>query len=177
MSVQGWSKALAVALGLAGTGLAGFGVGRTGADRTTLTRLSPDETLRASLVEPGWRGLDRNFQLRLEDRARGTTTTIFRSPDEGDPSGTERLIWSKDGTKLLLVGRHFFVQDDLFLDNGDQAYLLYDLREKRAWLNAHELPDAPRLTAGMLDRVEFTEPVRWRGPPPALDGGRARVSP
>ena len=52
--------------------------------------------------------------------------TLYRSHDEGRPEGTERLIWSKDGTKLLLVGRHFFVKEDLFLDNGDQLYFLYD---------------------------------------------------
>ena len=50
---------------------------------------------------------------------------LYHSPDEGTPYGTERLIWSRDGTKLLLVGRHFFVKDDLFLDNGDQLYFLY----------------------------------------------------
>ncbi len=177
MRRRDWIRALAITLVPPGVASLGFLAGRHWAERTTTSRLSPDETLRASVVEPAWRGIDRNFRIRIEDRARGTTTTIFRSPDEGDPAGTERLIWSKDGTKLLLVGRHFFVKDDLFLDDGDQAYLLYDVREGRAWLNAHELPDAPRLTAAMIDPIEFTEPIRWRGAPPTLDGERARGSP
>jgi hypothetical protein len=129
-------------------------------ERTTTTRLSPDETLRASLSEPP--GLDRNFMVRIENLVTGASRTIFRSPDEGGPSGTERLIWSKDGTKLLLVGRHFFVKDDLFLDNGDQLYFLYDVPTGRGWWNSEGLATSSPLKAEMVEGLEFTEPVRLK---------------
>jgi hypothetical protein len=130
---------------------------------TTVTRLSPDETIRARVVEtsPSW-GLDRNFQLRLDRLTDGGSTTIFRSPDEGRPYGTERLIWSKDGTKLLLVGRHFFVKDDLFLDNGDQLYFLYDVPTQRGWCNADVPTQFPPLKAILIEGIDFTEPVRLK---------------
>jgi hypothetical protein len=136
-----------------------WGFGGLVAERTTLTRLSPDETLRASLVEREFPSIDRNFQIRLENLVKGETTTIFRSPDEGRPYGTERLIWSKDGKWLLLVGRHCFVKDDLFLDNGDQLYFLYQVPSGKFWLNSAERPDLPALKAEMVEGVEFTEPV------------------
>jgi hypothetical protein len=129
--------------------------------RTTMTRLSPDETLRASLTERAF-GIDRNFQIRLENCVTDETTTIFRSPDEGRPYGSERLIWSKDGTKLLLVGRHFFVKEDLFLDNGDQLYFLYDVPTGRSWYNTDALSTNSPLKAEMVEGVEFTEPVRLK---------------
>jgi hypothetical protein len=143
-------------------GMAGLGVLLVwqyhAAERTTLTRLSPDETRRAILVEREHQFVDRNFQIRLESLADGGTTILFRSPDEGGPYGTERLIWSKDGTKLLLVGRHFFVREDLFLDNGDQLYFLYDLPSGKAWSNS-EQSLLPPLKAVQVKGVEFTEPV------------------
>jgi hypothetical protein len=131
---------------------------------TTVTRLSPDETIRARFVEtsPNW-GLDRNFEVRLDLMSEGRTTTIFRAPDQAQrPYGTERLIWSKDGTKILLVGRHFYVKEDLLLDNGDQLYFLYDLPTKRGWCNADEPTEFPPLKAEMVEGVEFTEPVRLK---------------
>ena len=100
----------------------------------------------------------RNFSIRLEDLARDEEVTIFRSPDEGGPPGTERLIWSKDGTKLLLVGRHFFVKEDLFLDNGDQLYFLHDLPTGKSWCNSAGV-DLPPLKADQVRGVEFTEPI------------------
>jgi len=132
------------------------------AERTTLSRLSPDETIRASLVERERQFIDRNFQVQLESLADRTTTTIFRSPDEGSPYGSERLIWSKDGTLLLLVGRHFFVKDDLFLDNGDQLYLLHHLPSGKTWCNADQ-SSLPTLKAEQVRGVEFTEPVVLKG--------------
>ncbi len=131
-------------------------------ERTTTSRLSPDETLRASLTER--LGVGRNFHIQIEDLVSGKTTTIFRSPDEGGPYGSERLIWSKDGTKLLLVGRHFFVKEDLFLDNGDQLYFLYEVATGRFWCNADGLADAPPLKLGLIEGIEFTEPVRRKLP-------------
>ncbi len=130
---------------------------------TTVTRLSPDETLRARLEEhsPTW-GMDRNFAIRLEYLAEGKSERIYGSPDEGRPAGTERLIWSKDGAWLLLVSRHCYVKEDLFLDNGDQLYFLYHLPTRRAWCNA-EMSSLPPIKAEQVRAIEFTEPVRLKG--------------
>ncbi len=129
-------------------------------DRVTTTRVSPDETLRVRLVEAGvdWY-IDRNFVVRLDRLETGGTETIFRSPDESPVhKGTERFIWSKDGTKVLLVGRHFDVHDDLFLDNGDQAYFLHDVKAGQSWINSEMIRSSP-LTADLIAGIEFTEPV------------------
>ncbi len=69
------------------------------ADRTTDSSLSPDDSIRARLVEvgPTW-DLDRNFVIRLGFLRKDTTRTIFRSPVEGRPVGSDRFIWSGDGT-------------------------------------------------------------------------------
>ena len=130
-------------------------------ERMTVSRLSPDETFRASLTEKAT-GFDRNFQIRIENLITNATITIFRSPDEGRPYGTERLIWSKDGTKLLLVGRHFFVKEDLFLDNGDQLYFLYEVPTGRSWCNSAEVTRFSPLKAIMIEGIDFTEPVRLK---------------
>jgi hypothetical protein len=137
------------ALGVVGTKFLGW--------RTTLTRLSPDETLRVSLVEREFPSIDRNFQVRLEDLVKGESTILLRSPDEGIPSGSERLIWSKDGKWLLLVGRHFFVKEDLFLDNGDQLFFLYHLPTKRGWINSADSIAWPPLKAPSIDGIDFTD--------------------
>ena len=132
---------------------------------TTVSRLSPDETILARLVEVSLTpSLDRKFRLHLQFFVHSDMKSIFLSPDEGGggPPGTERLIWSKDGTKLLLVGRHFFVKDDLFLDNGDQLYFLYDLPTDRGWCNSEAPVSFPPLKAEMIDGVEFTEPVKLK---------------
>lgn len=146
-------------------GAIGFGLSTAyqwiteGRDSVTTSRLSPDETTRASLLElnPVWTG-DRDISVRLEDLVAGGEVTIFRSPDEGKPPGTERLIWSKDGTKLLLVGRHFFVKENLFLDNGDQLYFLHDLPSGKSWCNSDH-SDLPPLKAEKVKGIEFTEPI------------------
>ncbi|WP_435010994.1 hypothetical protein P12x_002285 [Tundrisphaera lichenicola] len=147
-----------VLAGLAGSVLTLVVYTKLVARTTTTSRLSPDETIRARLLE-GPPHIDRNFSINLEDLARDEVVTIFRSPDEGGPPGTERLIWSKDGTKLLLVGRHFFVKEDLFLDNGDQLYFLHDLPTGKSWCNSAEATPYPPLKADQVQGVEFTEPV------------------
>ena len=131
---------------------------------TTVTRLSPDETIRARVDETSpSRSVDRHLAVRLESLRDGKVATLLRSPDEGGPPGTERLVWSKDGAWLLLVGRHFYVQEDLFLDSGDQLYFLHHLPTGRSWLNSSEPEIFPPLKAEMVRPIEFTEPIRLRG--------------
>ncbi len=130
---------------------------------TTTSRLSPDETLRARLVEyaPS-RGLNRQIEVQIDSLIDGTSTRIYGSPDEGRPEGTERLIWSKDGKWLLLVGRHFFVKEDLFLDNGDQLYLLYNVPLRKSWNNSAFSKELSGLKPNLIDGIEFTEPIRLK---------------
>ena len=145
-------------------GTFGFFSGRVvdwfSAKEVTTSRLSPDETSRVRLVDFRAHLLDRNFSISLERLETGTRVDLLPwSPDEGEPRGTERFVWSKDGTKVLLVGRHFFVRDDLMLDNGDQAYFLHDLKADRSWINSSQDERLPALTAYLIAGVEFIEPV------------------
>ncbi len=165
MRIRRWlvrSVALAASMGLAFLAFTlAFG------PRTTTSRLNPDETIRASFVDTSPRfAIDRLAWLRLEHLETGRTETL--SPfveDKGRPEGTERLIWSKDGAWLLLVGRHFFVEADLFLEGGDQLYFLHHLPTRRSWINSDlraRMTDLPALTAEQVRGVEFTEPVVLR---------------
>ncbi len=143
----------------------GVGVGRIGRERSTVSRLSPDETIRARLVETSDPADPlRTFSIRLERPGGGPDTVIFRSPDAGKPEGTERLVWSRDGSYLLLVGRHFFVRENMFLDNGDQVYFLHHVPSGRSWLNSAGPGGPPMLAAGQVQGVEFTEPMVLKGP-------------
>ena len=134
--------------------IAGFAL--TDRSATTLVSLSPNEKLRVRLVELAWR-LDRNFELELEDVASGRTMVIFRSPDEGLPIGSERVFWSRDSSRLLLVGRHFFVAGDVRTSTGEALYFLYDVRTGRAWCNAEPATRAVELRRSRRCRHRLAE--------------------
>lgn len=124
-------------------------------DRTTVTSLSPDDRVRARLVErPGW--IDRNFDVILERLDDGTKTVVFSSPDEGRPEGSERFLWSRDGTMLLLVGRHFIVRPpSMALETGETVYLLYHLPSRRTWCNSEQQARFPPIPNDLSSRVDF----------------------
>jgi hypothetical protein len=114
-------------------------------ERVTLVALSPDDTTRIWLVELAPR-LDRNFELRIENLERpGMMQTVFKSPDEGRPIGSERVLWSADGRQLILVGRHFIVEPNAVLPEGEQLYLLYSLDTGELRCNARQAK-YPRIT-------------------------------
>ena len=130
--------------------------------RTTTSRLSPDETMRVRLLDWGpEHKLDRNFIIRLERLVTDETETIYHSLDEpgSGHEGSERFVWSKDGTKVLLVSRHFDVREDLMLATGDQAYFLYDVTSRRSWLNSELRPNHDPITPEQLAAIDFAEPV------------------
>jgi hypothetical protein len=102
-----------------------------------LSSLSPDDSLRLTLLERRL-DIDRNFQLTIEDVKSGRTRVIFRSPDEGRPVGSERVIWSADSSRFVLLGRHFYVKESANLSSGEQAYLLMDVPSGRIWCNAEQ---------------------------------------
>jgi hypothetical protein len=83
-------------------------------------------------------GIDRSVTVRLTDLSRGSVSTIFVSPDEGRPPGTERFVWSSNGDYLALLGRHFFEDKAFQLSNGEYFYLLYHVPTGRIWCNASQ---------------------------------------
>lgn len=106
-------------------------------EEVTTSMPSPDGWMRAILVDrPNLPSIDRNFRVRIE-RVDGVAETVFTSPDEA-PSGigSERFLWSKDGTRLLLIGKRFWVRDGVKLRSGEVLYFLYDLRSEKAWCNS-----------------------------------------
>ncbi len=122
----------------------------------TVNSLSPDDALRVVLVE--WSSyFDRNFEVRLEEVSTRRARVVFRSPDEGRPVGSERVVWSTDGSRFLLLGRHFFVTDRGRLSTGEQAYLMMDVRSGQVWCNASQQSRYPGFT------VEELRAVRWQG--------------
>lgn len=132
----------------------------------TVTSLSPDDAHRVAVVElPAF--FDRNFEVRLEEVGSGQVRTVFRSPDEGRPVGSERVVWSADGARFLLLGRHFYITDAGKLPSGEQAYLFMDVRSGQVWCNASQQSlyagfGAPELRA-----------VRWLGWAPDPEPGVA----
>lgn len=130
----------------------------------TVTSLSPDDTHRVVVVEsPAF--IDRNFEVLLEEVGSGQVRTFFRSPDEGRPIGSERVVWSADGSRFLLIGRHFYVTDVGKLAGGDQAYLMADVRSGQVWCNATQQSRHPGFGLPEL------RAVRWLAWAPDVEHG------
>ena len=104
----------------------------------TTAATSPDGTLRAEIVDRRVNFLDRNFRLRIVDAA-GKATVVFTSPDENPRGvGHDRLLWSRDSRRLLLVGRNLWVRDEAKLKSGESLYLLYDVPSGRVWCTSDQ---------------------------------------
>jgi hypothetical protein len=131
------------------------------APATTASTDSPDGRFRVEVRELD-RPLDRNFEVVLIDRhaAPALSRVIFASPDEGAPPGTERFLWSPDSQAVLLVGEHFFTDDDTDHE-GERLYLLYDVAADSMWCNSSQVRDADRIDAALLARYGLTD---WRRP-------------
>jgi hypothetical protein len=126
--------------------------------QTTVVSLSPDDSFRVHLMEISSGGsIDRNFRVDLEDMNKTTISTIFLSPDEGKPAGSERFIWSEDGKAFLLVGRHFFVAEPMKLTTGEEPYLFYHIPSRRGWCNSSQQGKYPSLSKSMLSAFTFKE--------------------
>ncbi len=152
-----------------------FLAGRMLVRDVTTSRLSPDETMRAFLVESFTHC--RNFDVRLEHKRRGAgpARVIFRSPDEGHPIGTERFIWSKDSKWLLLVGRHFCTREAPRLASGETLYLLYNVKTGEVRCNSHQQSEHASFTLGDLEQLSFEDPLQSKDAvaPGASQGTRA----
>lgn len=120
--------------------------------RMTTMLLSPDEKQQVMLLERSVPHIDRNFQIRLNG------DIIFLSPDEGRPRGSERFLWSRDSSNLLLVGRHFFIAKDLDVEltTGESLYLLYNVPTQQIWCNASQVGN-DRFDFEDIADIEFGE--------------------
>jgi len=116
-------------------------------DEPSLISQSEDKAYRVTIVEHLGR-MDRNFAIWVERMRDGYTTNIFESPDEGRPIGTERIIWNREHTQFVLVGREFFVENGPRIQI-ETPYLLYDLPSGKLWCNAAQR-SAPRFTLDNL---------------------------
>jgi hypothetical protein len=138
------------------------------ADSITTQSLSPDDTYRIYLTESKPNlplTIDRNFKLSLaildkDDKHEIARETLYISPDEGKPIGSERFIWSKDSKYVLLVGKHFFVATDLQVGHDEQAYFLYHAPSKRSWCNSQQAKGKHGiLTEDELREIDFEQPI------------------
>jgi hypothetical protein len=105
--------------------------------RITLSSISPNGAWRVDIVEPEpeWFDVDRNFVLRVIELRSHTTNHVFTSPDEGRP-GTERISWSADSSRFIVLGRNFLVDETAQCPNGESLYLLYDVQTEELRCNA-----------------------------------------
>lgn len=150
--------AAGLVLAVRGVGLLRARLSGAGQERVTVTSPSPDGRLRVRVVEV-WAGMiDRNFEVRIEDVATGTMRTVFLSPDEGRPEGTERIIWAADGSRFVLVGRHFYA-DAPRLPSGESLYLMHDVATGRTWCNSKQQAAAPAFSWGDVEGIRWKEPL------------------
>jgi hypothetical protein len=145
-----WAAALLLA-GVIGFGLRGCGLFFP---PTTLNSLSPDDTHRVTLVERRL-DIDRNFELRLENLTTGRTKTVFRSPDEGRPVGSERIVWSADSSRFVVLGHHFYIADSGKLASGELAYLMMELNTGKIWCNSEQQAEFPRFGLDDLTSISW----------------------
>ncbi len=111
-------------------------------ERVTLISLSPNNKSRILLVEPP-NFIDRNFEVRLQHQGEKGYTKIFRSPDVFKPVGSERILWTADGSKFALFGRHFFSDEfpkNFKTEKGDILYFVYDLNTEKLYCHLSDLP-------------------------------------
>ena len=101
--------------------------------------------------------LDRNFQVRLRSLPSQFALSVLLSPDEGVP-GTERIVWSKDSTRFVLLGRNFSVEPHARTGGTNEVlYLLYDVGSGSAWCNAAQ-KGLPNFDRPQLTNTVWTEP-------------------
>jgi hypothetical protein len=107
-------------------------------DRLMSVSLSPDETARVLLIEKS--SVDRNLKVFIQKRGE-TAQPIYLSGDLGKPSGSERVVWSSNSSKFILVGRHFDIKPDTAkLSTGENLYLLYDSQKQKLYCHYYDVP-------------------------------------
>lgn len=127
-----------------------------------LSSVSPNGQLKVNVVEKS-RGasIDYNFMVTATRSANGDTVLSFNSPDEGPPSGRERLIWSKDSRFAMLVGDRYFIEHPICTSDGEKVYLLMDVWAGRIYCNSDQVVDGEYLKLSQLTSIAFAEPVTF----------------
>jgi hypothetical protein len=126
--------------------------------QTTQVSLSPDERYRVRILDPGISWVDRNFQIRVERMDDHREITIFQSPDEDPPPGRERIVWSQNGKRFVIVGPRFIVVGAPRKPDKEVLYLMADVESGRVWCNSNQQTAHPHFTCKDLP------PMRWGGP-------------
>jgi|GEM_PF-6695504 len=113
-------------------------------ETVTLISLSPDKSRRIILVEKG-RPIygDRYFDLRLQMRYSREIKTVFRATDQQMPAGSERVVWSLDSSRFILIARNINVEDldapwrkdnPFIFENGEIVKMLYDTESNQLYI-------------------------------------------
>ena len=108
-------------------------------DRTIINRISPDDNSRIKLIEKLPIDEDRHFYLELK-RIHSKPKIIYRSRNEDYPGGSERIIWSSDSSRFILVGRHFDIWahgKKVSIPTGEFIYLMYEIESDRLLCNIY----------------------------------------
>lgn len=128
--------------------------------KVTTSMPSPDGRWEAELLDTEWGilpAIDRNFHVRIV-RCDGDAQTVFMSPDQSPSSvGNERFLWSSDSTRLLVVGRRFYVRKSVRLKNDESLYFMYDLPSGQVWCNYDEQCGHPTFGMADLSGYDFGE--------------------
>lgn len=103
-----------------------------------LRKRSPDGNRTVVVEELNNQLVDHNLIISIQDEGTGNKKTIFKTPDEGKPSGTEKIFWSDDGDFLLLVGKNFFVVDEAMVNDETALYLMYRVSTGEVWCNSSQ---------------------------------------
>jgi hypothetical protein len=154
---RSWIRPTLTALVVALVILAGMRV-LMGMPYVAISVPSPDGRVVAELVET-YSFIDRRFEIRLTTRWLGVIPrrrTLFQSPDEGGRG--ERLLWSRDGRYVLLVGPKLFAVAEACLASGDKLYLLADASTGSVRVNATQTRHA-RFSVEDLAGMDFTVPL------------------
>lgn len=103
-------------------------------ERVTAEATSPDNRLTVQVIETG-RFIDRNFQVVLRNRRRGSDTILFRSWDQSPAIRYESILWSNDSASFAVVGDAYYANRAADLGNGLKLFLLIHLGTNQLWCN------------------------------------------
>jgi hypothetical protein len=103
-------------------------------------------------------GIDRNFDVTLLNRQNGEKQTIYVSNDQPPSIQRERLVWSRDSTKVVLLGDRYWVDSGSELPSGEIVFLMYDLPTQQLYCNADYENDRERIPAAKVIEIFGEEP-------------------
>jgi hypothetical protein len=127
-------------------------------------KISPDKEIEV-IVKTAYIPLPpRHFQIKIGKPSWfGKYKTIYVSPDADDQK-KERVIWSKDSSKFLIVSRNA-VSDIPYganlITTGENIDFFYDLSSGRILADCYEPPTKVEFfTFDAISNIEFEEPIR-----------------